>query len=150
MTDTPTTFALDDELQEAIAAAFGEMNALTVAYVDADGWAQLSKRGTVQVLDGQTIGLWVRKTTDGMAVSIAERPQVTLHYVDLANRGVLYSLYGTAKVTDDAELRARIFDGSPEYEQSMDPDRKGLAIVVELQRIVGLSRRPERNFDLRR
>ncbi len=150
-TDAPsTTFGLDDEIQEAIGAAFGEMNALTAGYVDADGWAQLSKRGTVQVLDGQTIGMWARKPTDGMAKSIADRPQVTLHYVDLAKRGVLYTLFGTAKVTDDPELRARIFEGSPEMEQGMDAERKGVAIVVDLQRIVGLSRRPERNFDLQR
>ena len=32
----------------------------------------------------------------------------------------------------------------------MDAERKGVAIVVDLQRIVGLSRRPERNFDLQR
>jgi hypothetical protein len=142
--------ALDDETREAIDTAFDSGNYITVGYVDADGWAHVSRRGTTQVLDPQTLALWVRKPDDGLAVSITERPHVTLYYVDLVQRGVVYTFYGNAHVSDDPEVADRVWSASPERERAQDAERRGVAVIVELERVVARGRRPDRNFVMQR
>jgi Pyridoxamine 5'-phosphate oxidase len=149
MSDT-RPIALDDEIRDAIASAFTSGNFVTVAYVDADGWAHVSRRGTTQVLDDTSLAIWARKPNEGLAASILERPQVTLFYLDLAERGVAYTFYGRARVADDPDTAERVWNGSPELERQQDPDRGGVAIVVDLERVVAQSRKPDRNFVMQR
>jgi hypothetical protein len=150
MTDSTCEFAIDDEIRAAIASAYDEGNTLTLAYVDADGWAQLSKRGSTVLLDAQTLAVWARNPRDGLATSIAHRPQVTLHYVDLAKRGVLYTFYGNAKISHDPDVIDRVWHAMPEAERQQDPDRHGVPVIIDLGQVVAQSRRPDRNFILRR
>ena len=84
---------IDDDIKAAIGSAFQSGNFVTVGYVGDDGWPRLSRRGTVQVLDSQQVGLWARKPDTGLAPTISERPELTLLYVDLS-KPQLYSLYG--------------------------------------------------------
>jgi hypothetical protein len=120
------------------------------AYVDADGWAQLSKRGTALLLDGRTLAVWARNRRDGLATSISQRPPVTLQYVDLANRDVLYTFHANANISADPAVVDRVWQGMPEAERQQDRDRHGLPVVVDLRQVVAQSRRPDRNFTLRR
>jgi predicted pyridoxine 5'-phosphate oxidase superfamily flavin-nucleotide-binding protein len=149
MSDT-RPLAFDDEIRDAIASAFATGNFVTVAYVDADGWAHVSRRGTTQVLDDTTLALWARKRNDGLAVSILERPQVTLFYLDLADRGVVYTFYGHARIADDPGTAERVWNGSPERERQQDPDRSGVPILIDVDRVVAQGRQPDRNFVLQR
>ncbi len=45
---------------------------------------------------------------------------------------------GTARVETDQAICDRVFEGSPPLEQRADPERKGLAIIVELERVTGI------------
>ena len=150
MSADPPALAIDNELREAIAAAPTEHNVLTVAYVGGDGWPHVSKRASVVVLDDQTVGLWARKAGEGLAVEITQNPRVTLFYIDFATRGVMYTLYGRALVSDAVELADRIWGDMPALEREQDPERRGVAVIIELDTIVAVGRRPERNFTLRR
>jgi hypothetical protein len=150
MTDSDSNFSVDDEIREAIATAYEEGNTLTLAYVDAEGWAHLSKRGSTMLLDAQTLAVWARNPRDGLATSITHRPQVTLHYVDLAKRGVLYTFYGDAKVSLDPGVVDRVWHAMPEAERQQDPDRHGAPVTIDLRQVVAQSRQPDRNFTLRR
>ena len=49
----------------------------------------------------------------------------------------MLKLFGTAAVTTDEADRTAIFDGSPEPEQAVDPDRLGTAFVVNLTLVTG-------------
>ena len=149
MTDTrPLVF--DEEIRDAITNAVATGNFVTVAYVDAEGWAHVSRRGTTQVLDDTSLAVWARKRNDGLAVSILERPQVTLFYLDLMDRGVAYTFYGHARIADDPETVERVWNGSPEPERQQDPDRSGVAIVIDVDRVVAQGRQPDRNFVMQR
>ena len=82
---------LDDEIREAIASAFDSGNIVTVAYNGDDGWPHVSRRGSTQVVGPQQLAIWVRKREDGLAKAMGARPEITLFYVDLAERGVVYT-----------------------------------------------------------
>ena len=86
--------ALDDEIRAAIGGAFDSLNFVTVAYNGDDGWPHVSRRGSTHVYGPQQIAIWVRKREDGLAKAVDTRPEVTLFYVDLVERGVAYTFYG--------------------------------------------------------
>lgn len=141
---------LDDEIREAIGNASDSGNQLTVAYNGDDGWPHLSPRGSTQVFGAQQLAVWVRKRHDGLAEAMDSRPEVTLFYLDLVERGVAYTFYGRGVVSDDPDVKDQVWAATPEGEKAQDPERRGVALVVELERIVAQGMRPERNFVMER
>ena len=61
--------------------------------------------------------MWARNRRDGLATSISQRPPVTLQYVDLANRGVLYTFHANANISADPAVVDRVWQGMPEAER---------------------------------
>lgn len=98
----------------------------------------------------QQLAIWVRKRDDGLAKAIGTRPEITLFYVDLAERGVVYTFYGRGVVSNDPAVNDQVWAATPQGEQAQDPDRRGVALIIELDRVVAQGMRPERNFVMSR
>jgi hypothetical protein len=141
---------LDDKITDAVTTAFDSGNVVTLAYNGDDGWPHMSRRGSTQVFGPQQLAVWVRKRDDGLAKAVATRPEVTLYYLDLVHRGVVYTFYGRAHVSFDPEINDRVWQHTPEREQAQDPERKGIALIVDLARVVAQGRAPENNFVMAR
>jgi hypothetical protein len=150
MADDALALVIDDDMRDAVGTAFATGHVLTVAYNGDDGWPHVSNRGTVQVFGPDQLALWVRKRTDGLAATLATKPEVTLFFMDLMGRGVLYTFYGRGSISEDPQVRDQVWSGSPEREQGQDPERAGVAVVVDLQKIVSQGRKPEQNFVMER
>jgi len=58
----------------------------------------------------------------------------------------VYTFYGRAHVSFDPEINDRVWQHTPEREQAQDPERNGIALIVELVRVVAQGRAPENNF----
>jgi hypothetical protein len=46
--------------------------------------------------------------------------------------------HGRARITTDEAERVRVFENAPEREQKSDPERKGVAIVIDLAKVEGV------------
>jgi hypothetical protein len=46
---------------------------------------------------------------------------------------------GRARVVSDETERNQVFEAAPAREQNGDPDRKGLAVVIELDKVSGVA-----------
>src|SRR5919198_433085 len=79
--------------------------------------------------------------------AVVERPRVTLFYRNPEVRQT-FVFYGRARIATDDSTRTHVYEHSPEFEQGMDPERAGVAIVIELDRVDGIS--PERRFRMER
>ncbi len=139
------------ELTEAIAAdvnsAYENGTPIVVGYVDEDGWPRLSYRGTVQVFGPDKLAVWARDPDGGLPRSVVDRPQLTFLYRNLATRQS-YVFLGRARIARDGETRARVYESSPRAEQDRDPERKGVALIVDLERVDGIS--PEGRWRMER
>lgn len=71
--------------------------------------------------------------------AIRHNPNVAMVYRS-ATTPVL-QFHGRARITDDPVERARVFENAPERERQSDPERRGAAIVVDLDRIEGVLKR---------
>jgi len=107
-----------------------------VGYVDAGGRPQLSYRATVQVLDPGRLSMWVREPEGGLVRALATNPNLACFYSDRA-AGITLQFYGRAHVESDDAIRAQTYDRSAKPERDMDWRRRGVAVVIDVDRVEG-------------
>lgn len=136
MTNVSTTpILLTEEIKQAVNNAYDNRTPMVVVYVDENGQPSMSLRGTVQVWSDSQLALWAR-TTSSLPKHVADRPKVTLWYRDPATRTTL-QFRGHAHQDDDQAVRDLVFDRSPANEQAADPERKGVVLIIDLDRVDG-------------
>ena len=144
----PTPIPVDlRRFAPAIDGALDNGTTVVVAYVDGDGQPQLSFRGTVQVLDDTRLALWIRDANGGLPRALAANPRLSFWYHDQSTR-TTYQFHGTGQVDGDPAMRDTVYENSPDREQQFDPDRNGVAVVVDVDSVVG--RGPEGTVNMRR
>lgn len=134
----PAELRLPDDIRHAVNGALDNKTPMLIAYSDDAGDIHLSFRGSIQVYGDDALALWARDPEGGLPRNIAARPQVTLFYHDPASR-TTYTFYGRARVETEPTARATIFANSNPREQQADFRQRGVAIVVELDKVEGRS-----------
>ncbi|WP_214405416.1 pyridoxamine 5'-phosphate oxidase family protein [Pseudonocardia lacus] len=128
--------ALTDEIVRRVNSALAERRPLAVTYVDQDGRPHLSLRGSTHVHAPDQLALWVRRAGTGLAGAIASNPALALLYRDADTR-TTYVFAGRARVVDDEDVRDAVFRASPAVERDHDPERAGVAVLVDLDSVTG-------------
>jgi general stress protein 26 len=134
------------KLQPHIDAAF-PAHWLVMATVLHDGYPQISPRGSVQVYDDAHLSTWERGTGK-TATKVQDGSKVTFFYsnLDLKSEGMAFvRLYGTARVHREGPVHDRVWERLIEPERKLDPDRKGFAVLVEIERVETLKGEPIRD-----
>ncbi|MHB8464148.1 MAG: pyridoxamine 5'-phosphate oxidase family protein [Acidimicrobiales bacterium] len=131
----PAPVHLTDDIAEAVNGAFAQGTAVVFAYVDERGAPHLSLRGTVQVFGPKQLALWVR--SEGLPRALRSNDRVALLYQNLAAR-TFYQFAGRARVAPSEGVRDAVFAGSPEREQARDPERLGVAVLVDVDIVEGM------------
>jgi len=128
--------ALDDEITGIINGALAAATPMVVASVDAEGRPRLTFRGSVQTYSADQLGFWARNAEGSTMEAIAANPNVALMYRDPAQR-VILQFAGRARVVEGAE-RDQVYQQAPEFEQKADPDKKGVGVVIDLDKVEGI------------
>lgn len=126
---------LTEEMRAAVDGALADGVPIVIAAVDADGQPSITFRGSTQALDAERLALWARNPEGGLVRSIRGNPHVALLYRH-PGRGLALLFHGRAHVAEDPALAAAIYERSPEPERARDPERGGVAVVVELDRVI--------------
>jgi Pyridoxamine 5'-phosphate oxidase len=129
---------LTPEIKELVNSGLTSGNPLALAVVTPDNKPSLSFRGSTQVYSDNQLGLWVRNTTGGTIEAIGKNPNVALIYHSATTP--LLNFQGRARIATDAAERNRVFENSPERERNSDPERKGIAIIIDLDKVEGVLR----------
>jgi hypothetical protein len=131
----PQSVDLGGPVGIAIGEASDRQVPLAVAYVDETGRPHLSPRGTVQVSTSDQLALWAR--SPGLVDAITANPYVALLYQNIPDR-TFYQFSGRARPIDDEAFRTRVYDSSPAHEQAQDPNRRGTAVLIDIDTVRGL------------
>lgn len=127
---------LTDEIVQRVNGALAARKPIAVSYVDEENRPHLSLRGSTHVHGPDQLALWVRQAKTGLAEAIATNPALALLYRDSDTR-TTYVFSGRAKVVDDEDTRDAVFRAIPQVEQDHDPDREGVAVLVDLDTVTG-------------
>jgi hypothetical protein len=131
------TIELTDEIGEHINGALLAGNPAIIASVDEAGKPKMSFRGSLQVYSGDQLGFWARNAEGTTTGGIGANANVAVLYRAPASR-VMLQFAGRARVTSDPAERAKVFESAPEFEQKADPERKGAAVIIDLDRVEGI------------
>jgi hypothetical protein len=132
--------ALDLTAGDIVAAVDGAAlrgATLALAYVRDDLSPSVSFRGSLQVHSPTELALWARKRDSGLVAAIAERPRVSLvYYGGPDGPGAMFlSIEGRARV--GSEIDDRVWSAMIEGERQQDPDRNGVAVVIDVDSVAG-------------
>ena len=134
-------------LQTHINTAFPN-DVCLVATVLPNGYAQVTPRGSAQVFDDEHFSLWERgkgSTTenlaDGTRVTIYFRkPQ--LRADGILPKGGIARFYGTALLYKSGPIYEKVWARLIQPEKDRDPDKKGFAVLVGVERAEELDGTP--------
>lgn len=128
---------LTGDIAAAVDRAAERGHQLALGYVADDGYPAVSFRGSTQVLGPDRLAVWARTPDEGFAKAIAERPQVSLVYFGPGGPGPMFlSFKGRARV--DPSQNDAVYGAMIEGEQQQDPDRAGVAVVIDVEQVQGM------------
>lgn len=127
---------LTPEIREMVNGGLTSGNPLVLAVVTPDHKPSLSFRGSTQVYSDDQLGLWIRNTSGGTIEAIKRNPHVAMMYHSATTP--LLQFQGRARIVTDEAERRKVFENAPEREQKSDPERKGLALIIDLDSVAGV------------
>ena len=135
MSDDIPPIEINDEIRELVNNALMGGYPMLIATVNADGQPRLSFRGSLAVYSNNQLGFWARNHEGETMEAIVGNPNVAMMLRKPDTRAML-QFTGRARVVDGAE-RDKVYDSAPEFERRADPEKKGVGVVVDLDRIEG-------------
>ena len=143
---------IPEALHDYINDAFPQ-NVCLVGAVRPNGYANISPRGSVQIVDGDTLGLWDRggrassdALKDGDKLSVYFRDP-SLSAVARGGNGLLAAggiarFYGVAELHTEGDAYEQVWNNMVQQERDADPDKKGFAVLIRVEAAEDLRGQP--------
>jgi hypothetical protein len=130
---------LSPALKKTVNSALEHGRMISVAYVSPDGRPELSFRGSVQAYSDTQLAIWVRNPEGGILKALTSgHPHIALLYGELGPESKAFvSFRGRGRVDSSESVRRKVYDDSPAIERDMDKDRKGVALIIDLDNVDG-------------
>lgn len=129
---------LTPEMKQAIDTAAARRRPISVAYVNDAGEPEISFRGSTQAYSDDQLAIWVRNPESGLLKAVRTRPVVALIYgnLDPEERGFMV-FRGRGRVDNSEAVRRHVYEHASEIEQSLDKERKGVPLIIDLESVDG-------------
>ncbi|MEE9256149.1 MAG: pyridoxamine 5'-phosphate oxidase family protein [bacterium] len=135
-------------LHEHINAAFPK-HVCVVGTVQPDGWVQISPKGSLLVYDDETLAYWDRGSgtthdavKDGTKITVFFRDIDMRKEHGLLPKGAIARFYGTATIYPEGPVREEVWDRIIQPEKDNDPEKKGQAVLLKIERAEDLRGEP--------
>jgi hypothetical protein len=134
-------------LHEHINTAFPN-DVCLIGTVLPNGYAQITPRGSTLVLDDEHLALWERGK-GSTNENLADGSKVTVYFKKAALRadgtlpaGGIARFYGVAKIHKSGALYDQVWSKVIQPEKDRDPEKKGFAVVIKVDRAEDLTGKP--------
>lgn len=139
---------IPDHIKGQINGALYNGTPMVVSYVDEEGQPQQSLRGSTVVFSDTQLGIWIRSADGGLPRAVQSgNNRLSLLYRDSRTRSTIV-IQGRGHLSDDPEVKRRLYELTPEVEQMHDPERKGVALIIDVTRLQGGG--PRGNYRMQR
>jgi hypothetical protein len=129
------SIVLDEEIKGLINGALAGGTPIILATADAKGRPRLTFRGSLQVFSEDQVGFWARNAEGATMENIASNPAVAMMYRNPKTL-IMLQLVGRARLVE-GDQRDRVYDNAPEFERNSDPQKKGVAVLVDIDQVEG-------------
>ena len=131
----PGPLRLTEAMTAAINGAMDNGTPMVLGYVNEQGQPRLSFRGTTQAYSEDQLAVWARYEDAGLPTAIQKNPHVSVVYYAQGTGNLIFE--GRAHIDNGPAVRAHVFDHSPVVEQRADPERNGVAIIIDVDKVTG-------------
>ena len=137
---------LTDQMREEIDPALAHGCPCLVATISKDGVPNVGYKGSVMVFDDESLAYWER-TLQGSAENVEANPNVMILFRNPATRAS-WRFVGKATAHKDGALREQVMARTVPAELERDPERKGYAVIVKVDKVLPLGgQRPMQSRD---
>jgi len=123
-----------DEMVEALNNSFPDRAPVMVASASPEGMPDIAFKGSAMAWDREHIAFWERSLGTTFR-NLQANPQVCLLYRN-AEKRLAWKFFGEAKVYTEGDLREKVMARTVQGELDRDPDHKGAAVVIRIDKIV--------------
>lgn len=104
------------------------------------GQPQISPKGSMMVFDATRLAFWERAGRSALA-NLHANPRVVVYYrnPNVPGGSVAWRFFGTATVVETGALRDAVWARTVPLEQGKDPERRGAAVLIQVERVGDLS-----------
>ena len=127
---------LTDQMREVVNSALAKGCACILATVSGSGEPNIGYKGSMMVFDNESLAYWER-TRRQHRKNLSENQHVVVLYRDPATR-LNWRFHGVATIHESGAVRDQVMARVVKDELDKDPDRKGLAVVVRIDRVTNL------------
>lgn len=133
----PEPVVLSKAMHDKINSAEDERLPVLFAYVTPEGGPEQTYRSSAHTHGDDQLAFWNPRSDGSFLAAIAANPGVSAIYRHDVTHEML-EMSGRARVVEDADEARRIYDARSDIVQRVDPDRSGVAVVIDLDRVTGL------------
>ncbi len=136
--------AMTPTMRSLIDNALPDGRPCLVGTADENGRPQISPKGSVALFDDETLSYWERSFR-GAYRHLGKNPQVVVYYrnpdraEEVGVLGAALRFHGTARIVEEGPDRDRAYEIMVQAEKDRDPDKKGVAVLIKVDRIEALS-----------
>lgn len=128
---------LTQEMKSALNTALADKAPCIVATASPDGKPGIGYRGSVMAFNDSSLAYWERTFRQG-SENIESNPHVVILYRNPQSR-TAWKFFGRAEVHKDGAIRDEVMGRVVQAELDRDQDRKGVAVIVRLDRVESLT-----------
>ncbi len=128
---------LTDQMRDLINPALEKGTPCLVATVSKDGTPNIGYKGSTMVFDDESLAYWER-TRQGTLSNLEENPNVMVLFRDPATRAA-WRFVGKATIHKEGPLREQVMERTVKAELDRDPERKGYAVVIKVDKVLGVT-----------
>lgn len=129
--------SLTDQMRELVNNALANGCPCILATVSASGEPDIGYKGSMMVLNDDSLAYWERTRRQHLK-NVQENPRLVVLFRDPKTR-VNFRFHGVAAVHQDGPIREQVMSRTIKDELDKDPERKGLAIVIRVDKVTNLA-----------
>ena len=128
--------SISDQMKELIDNALANGSPCILATGSADGEPDIGYKGSMMVFDNESLAYWER-TRRVHLKNVKENPRVVVLFRDAKTKAA-WRFHGTATLHESGPIREQVMARTVKDELDKDPERKGAAVVIRLDKITNM------------
>jgi len=128
--------SISDQMKDLVDNALANGSPCILATVAADGEPDIGYKGSMMVFENDSLAYWERTKRVHMK-NVKENPKVVVLFRDAKTKAA-WRFHGTATLHESGAIRDQVMARTVKDELDKDPERKGAAVVIQLNKITNM------------
>ncbi len=128
---------LTDQMRQMVDKALANGTPCILATVSAGGEPDIGYKGSMMIFDNESLAYWERTRRQHLK-NVQENPKVVVLFRDAKTR-FNFRFHGVAAIHEEGPVRDQVMARVVKDELDKDPERKGLAVIIRLDRVTNLA-----------